>query len=209
MKRMICVLALALAFTSTRAQLNEKDTTITTVVARNTTAEFQANVFPDYINLQWLKGPDNYTGYFELYRSADGIAYNIVRQFHPRTFEGGDRYFNFKDEDPLRGKNYYRLVGYDKFTQEKRTVELMVEYKNQPRRIQPTLVTQGNQLNISNYDGQEMELLVFTSTGAPVFKRMISSSVIPLPSTIAKGLYVYQLTDRRQFVLSTGKFVLQ
>lgn len=208
MKRMICVLALALAFTSTWSQLNEKDTTVTTVAARNTTAAFQANVFPDYINLQWLKGPDNYTGYFELYRSADGVAYNIIRQFQPRTFEGDDRYFNFKDEDPLRGKNYYRVVGYDKFTQEKRTVELMVEYKNQPRRIQPTLVTQGNQLNISNYDGQEMELLVFTSTGAPVFKRIISSSVIPLPS-IAKGLYVYQLTDRRQFVLSTGKFVLQ
>lgn len=209
MKKMICVITSFMSFYSSRSQVNEKDTTVTTTVARNTTAEFQANVFPDYVNLQWLKGPDNYTGYFELYRSSDGIAYNLAKQFHPRTFEGNDRFYNFKDEEPLRGKNYYRLVGYDKFTQEKTTVELVVDYKNQPRRVVPTLVTQGNQLNISNYDGQDLELLVFTSTGSPVFKRIISSSVIPLPSTIARGLYVYQLMDRRQVVLSTGKFVLQ
>lgn len=206
---MICVVTLTLTFGFGWSQINENDTIVTTTIAKNATAEFQANVFPDYINLQWLKGPDNYTAYFELYRSADGIAYNIIKQFQPKTFEGNDRYFSYKDEDPLRGKNYYRLVGYDKFTQERRTVELVVEYKNQPRRIQPTIVTQGNQLNITNYDGQELELLVFTSTGTPLFKKIISSGVIYLPTNISKGLYVYQLTNRKQFVLSSGKFALQ
>lgn len=209
MKKMICVLALSLTFGYGRSQMNEKDTVVATVVAKNTTAQFEATIFPDYIDLHWLKGPDNYTVDFELYRSADGIAYNILKKFQPKTFEGDDRYFTYKDEDPLRGKNYYRLVGYDKFTQEKRTVEIIVEYKNKPRRILPTLVTNGNQLNITNYDGEELELLVFTSVGTPLFRAIISSSIIPLPSTLLKGLYIYQLTDKKQFVLSSGKFVLQ
>lgn len=205
----MCVLALILMFGYSHSQINEKDTTVTTAVAKNTTAEFQATIFPDYIHLQWIKGPDNYTSYFELYRSADGIAYNIVKQFHPGTFDGDEGYYSYKDGDPLQGKNYYRLVGYDKFTQEKRIIEIVAVYKNKPRKILPTIVTSGNQLNIANYDGQELELLVFTSSGAPVFKRIVSSSVIPIPSTLAKGLYVYQLTDKKQFMLSSGKFVLQ
>ena len=209
MKKIMCLLGLTLILNYSWSQINEKDTVITTVDGRNGSVILEANIFPDYISLQWRKGPDDFTGYFELYRSADGIAYNIVKQFQPKTFGSNDQYFYYRDEDPLRGKNYYRLVGYDKFTNDKRTIDLVAEYKNQPRRVLPTVLSNGNQLNITNYDGQELELWVYNSAATPMFKRVVSSSVIDVPSNLSKGLYVYQLYDRKRMIVSSGKFILQ
>ena len=205
----MCLLGLTLSLNYCWSQINEKDTVITTINAKNGSVALQASVLPDYINLQWTKGPDDFTGYFELYRSADGIAYSFVKQFLPQTFEGNDQYFFYRDEDPLRGKNYFRLVGYDKFTNEKRVIDLVAEYKNQARRVLPTVLSNGNQLNIANYDGQELELWVYNSAATPMFKRVVSSSVVSVPSDLTKGLYVYQLYDRRKMIVSSGKFILQ
>ena len=209
MKKLLCLMGLTLILSYCWAQINEKDTIITTVSERNGSLVLQANVLPDYITLQWSKGPDDFTANFELYRSADGIAYNIVKQFRAKPTREDDLDFFYRDEDPLRGKNYYRLVGYDKFTNQKRTIDLIAEYKNQPRRILPTVLSNGNQLNITNYDGQEMELWVYNSAATPMFKRVVASSVIDVPSNLSKGLYVYQLYDRRKTIVSSGKFILQ
>lgn len=209
MKKCVCLLSLIVTLNYGWSQINENDTTVISVRSKNASIRLQADVLPDNITLQWTKGPDDFTGYFELYRSADGIAYNIIRQFHPQTFEGDQRSFSFKDVDPLRGKNYYRLVSYDKFTQEKKTVHIVAEYKNLPRKIAPTIVAKGSQLNISNYDGQQMELLVFNSAGTPLFKRVVSSSIVPLAANLTRGLYVYQLIDRKNQLVSSGKFVMQ
>jgi len=209
MKKMLCLLGLTLILNCSWSQVNEKDTIITTVSARNGSLVLQANVLPDYINLQWTKGPDDYTGSFELYRSSDGMAYNIVKQFRPQTDGRQAVDYFFHDEDPLRGKNYYRLVGYDKFTNEKKTIDLVAEYKNQPRRVLPTVLSNGSQLNIANYDGQELELWVYNSAATPMFKKVVASSVIDVPSNLVRGLYVYQLYDRRKMIVSSGKFILQ
>lgn len=209
MKKMLCLLGLTLILNCGWSQINEKDTMVSTVRATNGSLVFEANVLPDYINLLWTKGPDDFTGSFELYRSADGIAYNIVKQFRQKTDGSQDLDYFYRDEDPLRGKNYYRLVGYDKFTNEKRTVDLIAEYKNQPRRVLPTVLSNGNTLNITNYDGQELEIWVYNSAATPMFKSVVSSSVINVPSNLTKGLYVYQLYDRRKMIVSSGKFILQ
>lgn len=209
MKKMLCLLGLTLILNCGWSQINEKDTIISTVRARSGSLLFEANILPDYINLQWTKGPDDFTGSFELYRSADGIAYNIVNQFRPKSDGREDLDYFYRDEDPLRGKNYYRLIGYDKFTNQKRTIDLIAEYKNQPRRVLPTVLSNGNQLNITNYDGQELELWVYNSAATPMFKQVVSSSVIVVPSNLSKGLYVYQLYDRRRTIVSSGKFILQ
>ncbi len=209
MKKIMCLLICVLTICRGWSQITEKDTIVTTTISKTGSVQLLADVLPNYINLQWTKGPDDFTGYFELYRSADGIAYNILRQFHPSTFEANQRFFSFKDEDPLKGKNYYRLITYDKFTQEKRIVDLVTEYKNQPRKMAPTIISNGNQLNIMNYDGEQLELLVFNSGGTALFKRVVSSSVIPLAANLSRGLYVYQLIDRKNQLISSGKFVLQ
>jgi hypothetical protein len=210
MKRVFCVLGLILALNAGYAQINEKDTTVTTIINQYRSVVLEADVLPDYINLHWRKGRDEYINRFELYRSPDGIAYTIVKQFVPKTFDGRQDYYSFKDDQPLQGKNYYRLVGYNQFTNERTVVDLMAEYKNQPRRLQPTLITRGNQLNITNYDGDELFLYVFTSTGAPVLQRNITSSPLNFSTdNLARGLYVYQILDRRKYVVNSGKFILQ
>ena len=211
MKKILCCLGAALLIQHTGwSQFNEKDTIITTVLAKQGSVFVEADVLPDYIQLNWSKGPDDFIGYFELYRSADGIAYNIVKQFHPRSPDAPQNEFSYRDENPLKGKNYYRLVGYDRFTQESRTVEFIADYKNQPRKLQPTLVSKGKELNILNYDGEEMQLMVYSTSGAPVLRKVVAGSVVNISSdNLAAGLYVYQLVNRRMTVVSSGKIVLQ
>lgn len=208
MKKILSLLSLTLTLQYGWSQINEKDTIVTTITASNASIRLQADVLPDMINMQWSKGPDDFTGYFELYRSADGIAFHLIRQFHPSGFNAQQRYYQLSDEDPLRGKNFYRLIGYDQQTGTKRSVDLVAEFKNQSRKLLPTIVSRGTQLNIVNYDGARMELRVTNSAGTPVFQRVVTSSVIDVPAHLAKGMYVYQLADRRTQLLASGKFIL-
>ena len=204
---MIC--AAMMVFGQVKAQQNEKDTTATMVTSTNASLRLRADILPDYIQLQWTKGPDDLTAYFELYRSADGVAYHIIKQFHPETFDNTANHFIYKDESPLRGKNHYRLVAYDRFTQQKKTVELMASYKNQPRKIQPNIIAKGRELNVLNYDGEELHLVIYTSGGSPLIQKLVNSSVIYLGSeNLSAGMYIYQLMDKNKYVVNSGKFML-
>jgi hypothetical protein len=210
MKRTAVLLAAIMACSFCQGQINEKDTIITTVNSKNGSIAFQAEILPDFIQLQWNKGPHEYTGWFELYRSPDGVAYNIIKQFQPTVAGADDNDFEFKDEDPLRGKNYYRLIAYDKFSGEKKIVELVAEYKNAPRKLYPSLLERDGQFYINNYDGQELSLWVYNSAGNPVVqRRIINSSTVFIPEVISGGAYIYQLVDKKQMIVSRGKFVLQ
>lgn len=210
MKKMMWMVGLILALQTVNAQINEKDTQQTRIIQQYRSIVLQADVLPDYINLQWQKGRDEYINRFELYRSADGIAYTIVKQFMPKDFDGRQDYYSFKDDNPLQGKNFYQLVGYDQFTNERRIVSLVADFNNKPRRLQPTLINRGNQLNITNYDGDELYLYVYTSSGAPVLQRNVTSSALNFSTdNFARGLYIYQLLDRRKYVVNSGKFILQ
>ena len=107
------------------------------------------------------------------------------------------------------GKNYYRLVAYNRSTQEKKSVELTAVYKNQPRKLEPSIVSKGRELNILNYDGEELQLMVYSSGGTPLFQKLVNSSVVYLgTSTLSGGIYIYQLLDRRKYVVNSGKFII-
>ena len=215
MKSVTGIIGLVLAFQTGWAQMNhqtvqEKDTTVTTVINKSGSVQFHAEVMPDFIQLRWLKGPHDYIGYFELYRSPDGVAFHLVKQFHPESFDANDNSFEYRDENPLRGRNYYRLVGIDRTTQERKNVDIVADYKNQPRKIQPSLVTKGSQLYIQNYDGEELILWIYNSGGAPVVQnRIIQSSAVNIPETLSRGAYIYQLTNRKQMLVASGKFIMQ
>ncbi|MER3464151.1 MAG: hypothetical protein C4329_06800 [Chitinophagaceae bacterium] len=107
MQRMICVIGLILALNIVHAQINETDKQVSSVINQYRSVVLQADILPDYINLQWRKGHDEYINLFELYRSADGVTYTIVKQFLPKDFEGRQDYYSFKDDNALQGNNYY------------------------------------------------------------------------------------------------------
>jgi hypothetical protein len=210
MKRIVGLTIAMMACGFCQSQINEKDTIITTATSKNGSIALQADILPDYVNLHWIKGPHDYIDYFELYRSADGIAYNMIRQFHPQSVDAEQFSYDYKDEDPLRGKIYYRLIGYEKSSQEKRVTDLVIEYKNEPRKLYPTLVPRGSQFYINNYDGEELRLWIYNSAGNPIVQqRIINSSTVYLTEMFSGGTYLYQLLDKNKMVVSRGKFVMQ
>lgn len=210
MKKIYVMLPLLLFFFTGWSQINEKDTTATILTTQLGSIKFRADVMPDHINLQWSIGPHDNTGYFELYRSPDGMAYSLVKQFQPSSFDASQRSFVYRDEGPLPGRNFYRLVAYDRHTSEKTPVNLVAEYKNLPRKIQPTLMSKGNQLYIQHYDGQEMRLWIYNASGTPVVQnQVVNGTVVNVPELVANGLYIYQLMDKQKMVVANGKIVIQ
>lgn len=199
-----------LAFTFSWGQLNEKDTIATTVAAKTGSVVLQADVMPDYINLHWTKGPHELIGYFELYRSSDGTAYHLVKQFHPSSFDANDDSYAYRDEDPLRGRNFYRLVSYEKSTGAKRSVDIVADYKNLPRKIQPSLIVKGSQLYLQNYDGEQLHLWIYNSGGNPMVQnRIVNATTVNIPETLSRGVYIYQLLDNKKMQVGSGKLVVQ
>ena len=138
------------------------------------------------------------------------MAYKIVKQFQPGLQGVNDNNFEFKDEDPLRGTNYYRLIGYVKNSGEKRIIDLAADYKNSPRKVYPSLVWKDGQFYINNYDGEELKLWVYNSSGNPVVQqKIINSSTVYISNLVSGGAYVYQLLDKNKMTVSRGKFVMQ
>ncbi len=168
----------------------------------------QAEIIPDYIELKWRIPALDESASFEVQRSADGFAYSTIHIVTPQGMNTFSQDFSFRDLNPLEGKNYYRLLATGKWTKEKREVYLIAQFDQQKRRITPTIVTEGTQLRIDNYNGEELQLAVFTSAGNPVFQKVINNSRIPVPTMLSKGVYVYHLSDKQRTYVASGRFLI-
>ena len=59
--------------------------------------------------LEWATGTEENTAYFEVQRSRDAIHYESIGQVNAQGFSTHATYYNFNDEHPFLGLNYYRL----------------------------------------------------------------------------------------------------
>jgi hypothetical protein len=64
----------------------------------------------DKINkLNWITATETGTDYFELERSADGINFEGIILVQAAGNSNTESYYNWNDENPIVGFNYYRL----------------------------------------------------------------------------------------------------
>ena len=92
---------------------------------------FSGSCLGDYIQLQWQTANEMNHSHFEVEKSGDGLHFSTLERV---IADGGFSYlvhnYEFKDDAPLKGTNYYRLklVGTDGSARHTQVVR--VEYRN-------------------------------------------------------------------------------
>ena len=168
---------------------------------------FYADILPSAVNLNWTVSPTDPAEYFELQRSADSLNFITLETFDAHSGETHYKFF-FRDDFPLRKANFYRLIAVQKGGNDKRAINLYVDFNSIPITIKPTLLVQGTQLRIVNSDGERYQLLIYDLNGNRVLSEVVSStSVNFLRSGVLRGVYLYRLYDMNRMNIATGKLV--
>ena len=71
--------------------------------------DFQAEKNDEHILLQWQTGSETNNDFFVLERSPDGIKFEKIAQVRSKGSGVGHNDYEWKDQKPLPGNNYYRL----------------------------------------------------------------------------------------------------
>ena len=208
MKRLIVsniILILILIRINAQEQLS---TPVKEVTKLETGIRFNADILPSAVNLNWAVFSTDPAEYFELQRSADSLNFITLKTFYAYNGELTYKYF-FRDEFPLRKSNFYRLLVIEKGGNDKRAIDLYVDFNSKPKTIKPTLLVQGSQLRIINSDGERYQLLIYNLNGNQVMNEVVSSNYVNFPrSGNLKGVYLYTLYDMNRINIATGKLIM-
>jgi Secretion system C-terminal sorting domain len=77
-------------------------------------ASFTANLINRQTNLQWITSQEINSSYFDVQRSADGVAFNKLLAIPAKGNSAVQNKYVALDANPLNGINYYRLKEVDK-----------------------------------------------------------------------------------------------
>ncbi|HLX92568.1 MAG TPA: T9SS type A sorting domain-containing protein, partial [Puia sp.] len=73
-----------------------------------------SNISNQYILVSWSTSSEKDSKYFEVQRSADGLAYNAIGQVAAAGTSSLIQYYTLRDNNPAHGSNFYRLRIVDK-----------------------------------------------------------------------------------------------
>lgn len=115
------------------------------------------------VALNWQTANEQNNDFFTIERSQDGLNFNALSQVASKGNNSGVQHYQSYDENPLAGKNYYRVKQTDidgNFTYSQ-TVEISV--LNELVRVYPNPVRKGDELvvafELQSRDEVEIELL--------------------------------------------------
>jgi|GEM_PF-5629942 len=176
------------------------------------------NVFPLPVRLLELKAQASMgviTVSWNVSNEENMIRYEIEKSTNGRTFTKiGEvaalnrlipSLYNFSDQNPVNGINYYRLRMIDQTSAKfSSIVRVDLDGKQNSITVFPNPAAQNITLQLSNMQKGTYELLLYTNTGQVAFKRSVyhdggsSSKSITLPNGLTRGVYnVLIRTDKK------------
>ncbi|MEP7111023.1 MAG: T9SS type A sorting domain-containing protein [Ferruginibacter sp.] len=161
----------------------------------------------NHINLNWKTDCAHSSGLtLSLEKSKDGNAFTSI--YH--TIVNEQRCilpFNYTDNDPFPGKNYYRLKMTE--TAGKIFYSNILFFSARPSEVfvSPTIIKQGQLLNVA-VQQKDYVFAIYNSNGALVKKQKLVQGVNTIPVTIAAGIYFYRIADSDEQSQKTGKIII-
>ncbi len=74
---------------------------------------FTAKRETKFIDLLWTTGTELNNDHYDIERSENGFEYYSIGRISGKAFSSSNTNYEFRDEDPLNGSNYYRLKQID------------------------------------------------------------------------------------------------
>ena len=170
---------------------------------------FEAYAIPSAVKLEWSTGSELNSDHFDIERSSNGSDFESIGVVAAAGSSFQTQHYDFTDEKPYSGLNYYRL----------RQVDIDGEFEYSP--VRTVRFTPSSELvhvfpnpgttSLEVVSGAELantRLILLDATGRMVLdKALWSSRNIIDVSTLAPGLFVYQIVDADQERMSTGTWI--
>jgi hypothetical protein len=117
--------------------------------------------------LKWITATEQNTEYFEVERSADGINFETIGLVAASGNISSDKLYNFDDNNPILGINYYRLrlVEIDGTTEYSNVIALEVKGDKKPYIFYPNPVTEVLNYQFTAEQGGDVIIEVMDALG--------------------------------------------
>ncbi|MEM6803756.1 MAG: LamG-like jellyroll fold domain-containing protein [Bacteroidota bacterium] len=169
---------------------------------------FRADKIGREAQLNWRTLSESNTAYFSVERSPDpGILFQEIGRISARGDIGQETDYQFRDREPLIGKNYYRLrqLDLDQTFRFSEVRELVFEagsafdlFPNPAREV----------LNIYSEQENLAEYRILDPLGRVLIRKPYQQgfSLLPIPD-LAPGSYFLQLVSKEEEIAATTKFI--
>ncbi len=164
--------------------------------------DFEAEVVNEAVQLKWATASEENNDYFVVERSEDGYSWEAIGEVAGNGTIETISYYNFVDQQPVFGHNYYRLrqVDYDAQYDYSTIVQAYVGTNELEVSLSPN-PTDGV-LNIYYNGGKRCDAVVYNITGQEVFRMEdleFNGGIETLLLDIDAGMYFVVLSN------STGR----
>ncbi len=128
---------------------------------------FEAKHQDNAIHLTWSTGSEEANSLFRIERSADGERFETIGHLEGKNNSVGLQEYQFSDDNPIIGANYYRLIDIDLIGKENASEMIRVIFNPSLENSQPypNPVKQGNNLIIPIIGQESVQLSVYQLSG--------------------------------------------
>lgn len=170
--------------------------------------DFEGKRMEDEVMLTWETASEINNSYFEVERSVDGLDWKPIHREEGQGFALSVSYYEFIDEAPQRGSNYYRIKQYDFDGKYSLSSVILIDFNKQgmaqfsPNPFVDYLQVEFTETTIPN------RILIFNAFGQLVLEEVTQDQLLQLNTQdFIAGMYIVQLVDQHGEVSSTEKFL--
>lgn len=163
---------------------------------------FNGKIIQDGIQLNWTTQTEINSSHFNIERSTDGLSFEAIGVIDANGNSNITLDYNFIDENPVEGMNYYRLVSVDYDQSSQMSQIIPIDFAPTEMNVDVYPNPSDNNFNIAvqlNTDSP-IAIEIFDVAGKKVFMKNVIGETgrnnIEIPAnSIAKGFYNLRITN--------------
>lgn len=156
--------------------------------------------------LNWKISCQDSEPVFDIQRSSNGVNYSSIGS--TTAINGCNTTFNYKDKQPLPGKNYYRIKISDHGTEHYTRSILLQMDKALVTTLTPNVINKGESIQVSLVETEGV-LRIMDATGRLIVSQILTKGVQSITLPIKEGGAYFYNIQNHQGKLITGKLIVQ
>ncbi len=172
---------------------------------------FTGALIADKVQLQWISADDENVANYEIERSNNARDFTGIGQsgsVHKNNYN-----YHFTDDQPLKGKSWYRLKITDVFNRTNYSGMVLIKNTTAVVSVYPTIISRGQPITLqfkNNITGP-IEIQLLNNAGSLVFKKIITANGalqnIDLPA-LPTGVYILSANQNSEKLI-TQKVIIR
>lgn len=167
---------------------------------------FEAEKLNDKSELTWVTGSEINNSHFDIQRSTDGKTYEVIGTVKGNGTTTTIRTYQFIDNRPSSGKNYYRLAQYDfdgtNELSEVRVVDFNSLAATNSLSVYPNPAIDNVHIEAQDIAG-EMTVMIFDMTGKLAIESKQAAGTDIDVSQLPAGQYTIKAYDSNRYLIGT------